>query len=946
MDLRLPLDPAEAREEFRCLLQSDAFLRAGPGQPLRNGAGDNVDWMFYNWQVTLTERGAALAAFCVLEQLKGFRSTQLATYGYTGMPIISACVLLGGGKYTGLCIREVRKGYGSMRRIEGPADRTRPVVLVDDSLVTGTSMLEALAALEAEGFTVEAAVGLVHFPGRGGAARLRERGVSVACIFDVHRDLGAPPLPQMPGYRSLLPDRWAEPSINQGLHPALAARQVAERYLMTGMVPRPPERFDAEYDGRGGVFISMRERGSWHFDSAEASPTRDLVLATIATLDSAEQILLERLCNLKIAVTWLGPQERITPSKLKFSTYGIVVRSEFGDRAGGALPNTQYFLGELEQYYHARWVNAEVGAEEPHELFRHTVQKCVEPDAQWLTFGSPSALPDWTRDTKIGQRLTERVRELVLAAARGILPSDSPVPDELIPASVYMVAVTLRRNGAFGCGVSWEETLDNCLQQAARAASDDPRFSAEWRAVRSTEIAISVSILHDQERLGDVRIEDAAAKMRRGFDSLSIEHKCGGAILLSDLCIYENLSKEEMAQKLLHNEGDPLPPLDWAIYPTATWLDDGDGCRRLNFGFPDRSDQTYEANRWQADVERLADYVLRHRSADGLPEYEYRPVSGTSDEHGFAARKVHALLALGEAGRTLVRSDWREAAKKGIQYCLRHVHASKGGKATLALPNDEPSPIADCVLLLATARIFDGNLDNMVFELAQRVRALVQTDGRIIDCPDARGLEPDHEFLPGLVILALARFAENHGDCTLLNGLQEVLNWYRRRFQLCHPWGLVGWFCQAGAVVHSMTGDPGWAEFVWEMADWALDWQHETSGAFLCDLQPEGLSCHTAFIAEGIAAAWQLAEQQRDPLRVERYRRSCGEAYRFMNQLIIREEDTFCMIEPHRALGGVRGALFTSDVRIDYVSHTLLAIAAGVANQAVGPIFSRAHDQY
>src|SRR5450631_770959 len=119
MDLRLPLDPAEAREEFRCLLQSDAFLRAGPGQPLRNGAGDNVDWMFYNWQVTLTERGAALAAFCVLEQLKGFRSTQLATYGYTGMPIISACVLLGGGKYTGLCIREVRKGYGSMRRIEG-----------------------------------------------------------------------------------------------------------------------------------------------------------------------------------------------------------------------------------------------------------------------------------------------------------------------------------------------------------------------------------------------------------------------------------------------------------------------------------------------------------------------------------------------------------------------------------------------------------------------------------------------------------------------------------------------------------------------------------------------------------------------------------------------------------------------------------------------------------
>ena len=46
----------------------------------------------------------------------------------------------------------------------------------------------------------------------------------------------------------------------------------------------------------------------------------------------------------------------------------------------------------------------------------------------------------------------------------------------------------------------------------------------------------------------------------------------------------------------------------------------------------------------------------------------------------------------------------------------------------------------------------------------------------------------------------------------------------------------------------------------------------------------------------------------------------------FINRLIIRPEDTFCMRDPDRAVGGVRGSLITSSVRIDFVSHTLYAL--------------------
>ncbi len=45
----------------------------------------------------------------------------------------------------------------------------------------------------------------------------------------------------------------------------------------------------------------------------------------------------------------------------------------------------------------------------------------------------------------------------------------------------------------------------------------------------------------------------------------------------------------------------------------------------------------------------------------------------------------------------------------------------------------------------------------------------------------------------------------------------------------------------------------------------------------------------------------------------------------FMDRLILRNEDVFMAREPERALGGVRGSMHSSFIRIDFVSHTLAA---------------------
>jgi hypothetical protein len=120
------------------------------------------------------------------------------------------------------------------------------------------------------------------------------------------------------------------------------------------------------------------------------------------------------------------------------------------------------------------------------------------------------------------------------------------------------------------------------------------------------------------------------------------------------------------------------------------------------------------------------------------------------------------------------------------------------------------------------------------------------------------------------------------------------------------------------------------------MADWAADRQLERTGAFITELSPTGPSFHAAFLAEGMAAAWGLAQRTGDAARARRYAHSCHEALRFMTKLILYPEDGFCLHDPKRAVGGVRCDLTTSYVRIDFVSHTVMAFARSLALRRAG----------
>src|SRR4026208_110314 len=168
----LPASFQSGRAELLDMLQRRGILYRTETQPVLSRDGTSARWMLDSLAVTLSPRGAQLAGHCILELLKRFDGKQLATYGLTGVPILQSCVLQD-NRYRGLLVRKERKQHGSCKLIEGEIDPREPVILIDDSVSSGTCMTEATERLGAAGWGVEGGICLLRLGWRIGTRSCR-----------------------------------------------------------------------------------------------------------------------------------------------------------------------------------------------------------------------------------------------------------------------------------------------------------------------------------------------------------------------------------------------------------------------------------------------------------------------------------------------------------------------------------------------------------------------------------------------------------------------------------------------------------------------------------------------------------------------------------------------------------------------------------------------------
>ena len=149
-------------------------------------SGKTSNYYFDGRKVSLNPKGAYLIANIICEMIRHEQVDAVGGLTLGADPIVGA---LGVAAYEQgidislFIVRKEAKKHGTMRLIEGPALQAgQRVVVVDDVITTGGSIIKAVQAVREVGCEVVKAIALVDRQ-EGGTEALGKMGVKVEAIF-------------------------------------------------------------------------------------------------------------------------------------------------------------------------------------------------------------------------------------------------------------------------------------------------------------------------------------------------------------------------------------------------------------------------------------------------------------------------------------------------------------------------------------------------------------------------------------------------------------------------------------------------------------------------------------------------------------------------------------------------------------------------------------------
>lgn len=180
-----------AREELRQIIAKESIHYREEGFLLSSGKRSQY---YYDLKLTTLSNPHALslAARLLLDKITTLPDRVDAVGGLTSGadPLVVAVSLLAiaeGRRLPGFFVRAKPKGHGTERLIEGIVEKGMNVVILDDVITQGNSVLKAIKGAEDEGAHVVSAFILVDRE-EGGMAFLRDQGYRVEAMF-THTEL-------------------------------------------------------------------------------------------------------------------------------------------------------------------------------------------------------------------------------------------------------------------------------------------------------------------------------------------------------------------------------------------------------------------------------------------------------------------------------------------------------------------------------------------------------------------------------------------------------------------------------------------------------------------------------------------------------------------------------------------------------------------------------------
>lgn len=175
------LSTGGARSRLQRLLAERAVLRGD----FILSSGARSSYYLDARMVTLSSEGSALVGEVFIDALRNLDVDAVAGLTVGADPIVTAIAVmssLSSRRLDGLIVRKEQKEHGAGRRIEGPWRPGLRVAVVDDTLTTGASSLEAARVVEGAGGEVGAVWALIDRE-QGARQAVERAGYAFGAVF-------------------------------------------------------------------------------------------------------------------------------------------------------------------------------------------------------------------------------------------------------------------------------------------------------------------------------------------------------------------------------------------------------------------------------------------------------------------------------------------------------------------------------------------------------------------------------------------------------------------------------------------------------------------------------------------------------------------------------------------------------------------------------------------
>ena len=401
-----------------------------------------------------------------------------------------------------------------------------------------------------------------------------------------------------------------------------------------------------------------------------------------------------------------------------------------------------------------------------------------------------------------------------------------------------------------------------------------------------------------------------------------------------------------------------------AVGPIEPMEDEGDPPRRIA-GFRVAEQEEVLPDRLAGAALQAAAWLFRHQRDDGLFAYEYNPSArGWSNADNLVRQAGCAWAAAFVARLTQDRNTLNSAGRAVVGIAERHLRRDGPGRL-FYLADAGAARLGAIPLFVLAALELEGaaTVDReIVGQLTATMLAVQRADGSFGAA--ARGLEFEgsETYYAGQLTLALARvhasktFGRPRGK--IANAVRRAFEHYRARWsnESERDLSFTTWMLQACNVWESQTRDEQVRDYAFDMADWAIQYQHpqpdppparpadneETAQpGMTAELEAATGREHplwhgayqgtpgigTAAYTEGIAAALALAQRTEDTERIARYERSTKDAARFLLQLQQSAQETELASDPDH-IGAIQSALHRQTLRCDNAQHFSMSLLA------------------